>query len=268
MAAAIVLAGLGLVLALTGARTITDTELLRQAEIAFHAGVKVSHDPHEARPLFQQAASCYEKLRLRGYHNADLYRNQGNSYLLAGDLPHAILAYRRGLRLAPSDSMLRANLAHARTRVAYPEPGTLGRPPADNWPPWLPYFSSMQRLLLFLCAYSLGCLGIVRWWMVGKGGLLTAAILAFGLATLAAGSLALQAWNERQERSHPLVVVAADGVFLRKGNGPLYPPRWETPLNRGVEARLLFERSGWLHIELSGGQRGWVPRAAALLDRP
>jgi hypothetical protein len=268
MAAAVFVAGWCLALGLTGVRGISDTELLHRAETAFHIGVKVSADPDEPRLHFYKAASYYEKLRSRGLHNADLYCNQGNSYLLAGDLPRAILSYRRGLRLAPSDRVLRANLAHARSQVAYPEPGNLGRPPQDHWPPWLPYFSATQRVLFFLCAYSLGWLGIVRWWMAGRSGLLTAGILAFGLATLAAGSLALQEWNERQGACHPLIVLATDGTLLRKGNGPLYPPRWETPLNRGVEARLLFERGDWLQIELSGGQAGWVPRAAVLLDAP
>jgi tetratricopeptide (TPR) repeat protein len=268
MAAATLIAGLHLALAIAGVRSIPDAELLGQAETAFHAGITVRDDADKARPLLGKAASCYERLRLRGAHNADLYRNQGNSYLLAGDLPRAILAYRRGLRLAPTDPILRANLAHARDQVAYPGWGNLGRPPADNWPPWLPYLSSSQRLLLFFCAYSLGWLGIVRWWMVRQSTPLIAGILGFGVAILLASSLALQEWSEREATLHPLVVLATDNVFLRRGNGPLYPPRFETPLNRGVEARLLFARGDWLQIELSGGQAGWVPSAAVLLDTP
>ena len=50
-------------------------------------------------------------------------------------------------------------------------------------------------------------------------------------------------------------------ALLRAGNGLSYPPRYETPLNRGVEARLLFARGAWLQIELSGGEIGWVPAA-------
>ena len=52
----------------------------------------------------------------------------------------------------------------------------------------------------------------------------------------------------------------------RKGDGLAFPPRYGAPLNRGVEARLLFERGDWLQIELSGGEVGWVPRAYALVD--
>jgi len=50
------------------------------------------------------------------------------------------------------------------------------------------------------------------------------------------------------------------GFLLRTGNGLSYPPRYETPLNQGVEARLLHARGAWLQIELSGGEVGWGPR--------
>ena len=187
---------------------------------------------------------------------------------MAGDLPRALLSYRRGLRLAPADPALRANLAHAREHVTYPGPGELGRPAVDNRPPWLPYLRPNLRLLLCFCLYSLGWLGITRWWMIRQAALLRFAVLAFGLAGLLAARLAVDEWSQRQESLHPLVVLAADGVVLRKGNSSLYPPRYDTPLNRGVEARLLFERGDWLQIELAGGQVGWVPRATALVDAP
>jgi hypothetical protein len=198
----------------------------------------------------------------------DLYRNQGNAYLLAADLPAAILSYRRGLRLDPADLLLRANLSYARGQVAYPGSGDLGRPAVDNRPPWLPYVSQRLRLLLFACSYGVGWLSLVRWWMVRRTAPLALGVLGFGLAALLAASLGMEAWSERQEVLHPLVVIAADNVPLRKGDGILYPSCYPTTLQRGVEARLRFRRGDWLQIEVAGGQVGWVPRAAALLDAP
>jgi hypothetical protein len=63
-------------------------------------------------------------------------------------------------------------------------------------------------------------------------------------------------------------VIVEDNVLLLKGNGDAYPPRYETPVNQGVEARLLFERDGWLQIELSGGEVGWIRADYAAVDRP
>ena len=104
--------------------------------------------------------------------------------------------------------------------------------------------------------------------------------------------LALEDARLRADERHPLVVIAQDGVLLRKGNGEAYPRRYDTPVNRGVEARLVEEREGfpatrgavglalgaptgvvaehqgWVQIELAGGEVGWVPRRFVLIDRP
>jgi hypothetical protein len=102
--------------------------------------------------------------------------------------------------------------------------------------------------------------------MAGQGGWLIFALVCCTGAALLAGEFVLAAWAEHDAAVHPLVVLADDGVALRRGNAFAYPPRYETPLNRGVEARLLFMRGDWLQIELAGGEVGWVPARAALVD--
>jgi hypothetical protein len=95
---------------------------------------------------------------------------------------------------------------------------------------------------------------------------LAGGLAALALAGLATALLIVDLRGERGRGTEALVVIAEDGVLLRKGNGLAFPPRYETPLNRGVEARLLFESGDWLQIELAGGEVGWVPRAYALAD--
>jgi hypothetical protein len=241
--------------------------MLRRAETAFHEGSRLREQPPAARRAFAEAAAAYEDLRRRGVANADLFRDQGDAYLLAGDLPQAILAYRRGLRLRPSDRVLRACLEYARRQVAYPQPGGFARPPTELLPPWLPRVPSAAVATLALFCYALGWLLLMRWWMLRRPGLLPAAGLALAAALLLGGVLAWRAAVVRDEARHPLVVIADDGVLLRRGNGLTYPPRYDTPVNRGVEARLLFARGTWLEIELSGGESGWVPQRYALVDR-
>jgi tetratricopeptide (TPR) repeat protein len=267
----VVAAGFLIGLLLTAAApagTSSDAELLGQAEAAFQEGVRLRVHPQEARRFFRQAADGYEELRRRGIHNAALDRNLGNAALLAGDLPRAILAYRRGLRLSPDDHELRTSLAHARSEVVYPEPGNLGRPPVDHWPPWLPRATAVRLLALAVVFYALVWLAFTRWLMTQRGWLLAAGGLGLALVAVLAFLLMGEVRQARFEADHPLVVIARDKVVLRKGNGDAYPPRYDTPLNRGVEARLIFARNDWLQIELSAGEVGWVPRNAVLLDTP
>jgi hypothetical protein len=93
--------------------------------------------------------------------------------------------------------------------------------------------------------------------------MLLAGLLLLACAT---GVTALLVRQERWRQDRPIVVIAADGVLLRRGDGSLFPPRYDTPLNRGVEAELLFRRGGWLQIELSGGEVGWVELGKAVVE--
>jgi hypothetical protein len=243
----------------------TPSEVLRRAERAFAEGVRLRETPQQARQQFAESARLYEQLRRAGAHNPDLYRNQGRAYLLAGELAPAILAFRRGLLLAPADRDLTRALTYARDRVVYPEGSALGRPPPDNRPPWLPRTTPHQLVALAGLLYALG------WVMLAparKGWLaLPAGACLLGAALLFQGFLAEER-AFRQDRLQPVVVIAEDGVLLRTGNGLSYAPRYETPVNRGVETRLLYERGDWLQIELAGGEVGWVSRGHVLVDRP
>ncbi|HLN27156.1 MAG TPA: hypothetical protein VK395_05390 [Gemmataceae bacterium] len=248
--------------------SVSESDLLEKAEDAFRKGIESRDRPAESRPRFQEAAAGYGELGRQGAYSAELCRNQGNAYLLAGNLPRAILAYRRGLRLAPGDLNLRTHLDYARAQVAFAERGNFGRPPSDRLPASLPYFNPYLRLFLAVLAYALGWTGVFRWWMLRQGSILGMGTLAFALAGLLAITLVMEDWSHRQERSNPLVVIAEDGVLMRKGNGLAYPRRYDTPLHRGVEARLLVDRGKWLQIELARGEVGWVPRAYVLVDNP
>jgi hypothetical protein len=102
--------------------------------------------------------------------------------------------------------------------------------------------------------------------MLRRRSLLVAGCAAVGAALLLGAVLAAWELYLARELRHPLVVVAEDGILVRQGNGLSYPPRAATPVNRGVEGRLLFARGAWLKIELPGGEIGWVPRQVALIE--
>ncbi len=246
---------------------VAASELLRQAQEAFAAGVHLRDDADAARPQFRRAADLFEELRQRGAANPALFRNQGNACFLSGDLPGAILAYRQGLRLAPSDGALQRLLAAAREQVVYRQSGGFARPPTVARPPWLPRLSPAPGLLLAWLAYALAWLTLARWWMTRRTAFPWLSLAALALAGLLAVAVGAEELQERDWDARPLVVIAEDGVLLRKGNAEAYPRRYETPVNRGVEARLLFARGEWLQVELSGGETGWVPRKYVLIAK-
>jgi hypothetical protein len=243
-----------------------DLDLARLAEESFAEGVRHHDDAAAARPHFARAAALYEQLHRAGADSPALYRNLGHSHLLAGDLPRAILAYHRGLRQAPWDNDLRDDLAAARSRVVASLPGPLGRPPTDAIPPWWPRTGSGPPALLAALLYVLAWPCLTRWRMTRRGRPLAAGLAALAAAVLLAGVAAAWWWQERDESAHPLAVIAADGVRLRRGDGTAYPPRYDARLRPGVEARLLHTRGDWVQLELAGGEVGWLPRQDVALD--
>jgi hypothetical protein len=251
---------------LAAGQPATENELLDSATRSFHEAVTLRGQPEEARSRFLAAAAAYAALEERGFRSAALARNAGNAYLLAGDLPHAVLEYHRGLRLQPLDRLLVAGLTHARSLVAYPASDAFARPVPDSPPVMLLRSSFRTCLASAIILYTFAWLSLTRWWTAGAGRALGLGLLASCLTAFFGLCLVFDWYKDGEESVHPLVVVADDGVLLRKGNGLSYPLRAETPLNRGVEARFSYERGGWLQIELASGEIGWVSKTSALVD--
>ncbi len=251
-----------LLLALAPLETPGPEELARRGEAEFSEGVSLREDAARARPHFREAARCFEELARSGARNPSLYRNLGNSYFLAGDLPRAILAFREGLKVSPDDPGMRERLTLAREEVAYPQGTSFAHPPGETQPFWLPSVGHAPVFALAGVLYTIGCVLITRW-LMARGGV----VLAFGLLSLAlAACLGLWLLSGSGEQMGRVVVLAEDGVLLRKGNALAFPPRYDTPLPRGTEATLRFERGDWLQIRLSGGEVGWVPRRYAVVE--
>jgi tetratricopeptide (TPR) repeat protein len=241
-------------------------ELLAWAESAFGRGLAARSHPAEARQAFAEAANAFELLYQSGVQNPDLCRNEAHAAWLAGRLPQAILAYRRGLRLDPQDAALQQELEQARDQVAYPSAAPV-RPPPPAWPAWLPYPSAVLLLVLALGSYAVGWMMAARWLVARREQPVLAAAAAFLIAAVLGGGYAWQQADLAWEAQHPLVVVRTAGAALRTGNGPSYPRHETLPaLARGMEGRRLFERGDWLQVEFPGGLIGWVRAADVLVD--
>jgi|SRR6516162_2802626 tetratricopeptide (TPR) repeat protein len=264
MVETILLTGLLLTMVDQSSACLPDAELLQRAEANF---LQACAKSSVSRELFRRAAADYETLCRRGYANAILYLNLGNAQLQAGNLPEAILAYRRGLRLEPADRILQANLAWARSQVVFPFPGTFGRQPSSSWPYWLPRPTFRQLCFVVFLFYSLTCLAFTCWYLMRQTQLLSSALGLLLLTLILSLILFFDFQRIQSTESRPFVVIDQNGVLVRRGNGTSYPAREEGILNCGVEAYWLFTRGDWHQIELAGGEVGWVHDSQVLLDR-
>ena len=148
-------------------------DIRTQAESQFQKGLELQAQPDEARKQFQVAAAAFEKLRQHGCNNPSLLRNLGNAYLLAGDLPRAVLTYRQGVEQFPTDGALRDQLDEARALVVYSPGDRLGQPVDDFRPPWLVLLLSGVVVVSF-ALYCLAWVAATHWFMVRRRGWLWA----------------------------------------------------------------------------------------------
>jgi len=242
----------------------TDAEILAFAEESFSQGVNLRDDSRKARSAFAQSATGYDELWQRGHRNPKLALNRAHSHRLAGNLPAAIVALNEGIAVSPWNRSLQLALEDARNAVAYPLTGDLVtqcRPPATVG--ISTRMSPIEAWVIAGLMWLLACGGVARFAMTRRPAwLLWGVVCVVGLAVL--GSAWWQDSRERQHAKEATSVVLAHDVVLRKGNASTYPARLDAKLPRGVEARKLVERGGWIQLQLAGGIVGWVPASAVL----
>lgn len=240
---------------------------LSQGSEAFRQGLARIADARQAREHFAQAARAFDQAWHLGPRPAALALYRARSHCLAGQLPQAILALREGLRAFPWDRDLQDDLASARRAVSLPAELKSSAHPASPLGRWdvRSYLSPQQAAGLALGLWWLLCLASARLSMTRSAVSLGVLLLtALGLAALTAGWV----WSGQQSQAEPPFAVLAEDAVLRTGNGPSYPPRFDTPLPAGYEVTLRGERGGWKHVRLPDGRGGWLPAQTLLTPPP
>lgn len=193
------------------------------------------------------------------YDSPALQLALGNCHFKLGDVARAVLHYERGLRLAPNDGDLRANLDLANEQVRDRIPGSshsLGRTwqviqgnDPDSWAS----NALIACLALFACA-AMALLTRQRLLRIGLWVLALAA--AMGLAV----SLIIASMRHSALMQHDAGVVMAGKVEAlaepRQGAKALFL------LHRGAKVGIAQDGNGWVEVELPNGQVGWLPAPA------
>lgn len=238
------------------ARSLVD----KGARLLHEANETILIDPEAAQRLYAQSALCFERVIDSDIRNAPLYYNAGNARFQAGDIGRAILNYRRAERLAPGDDDLLHNLSHVRKQREDSIPESNQSRALRTVLFWHYDLPAPVRAIIFALAYLAFWVAAIILLFRRRAELRWTAIVAFALAMLFAGSLALDL--TRPSRA-PEGVVLADEVIARQGDGAAYRPAFSTPIHAGSEFRLVEAREKWLRVELSDGRKCWIPAHAA-----
>ena len=235
-----------------------------QANDAFSKANKLADDSGEAQSLYQEAIADYEKIiEAGGIHNAKLYYNLANSYLLTGDIGRAILNYRRAQRLDSSNPDIHKNLNYARSKRADQFSVTTQKKVLERLLFWHYDFSMRTRFLIGGVCFTIFCIWLIlRLWFVKW----PAVIPVCSLMLLVCVGMVVSVMVEQHALStHRSGVIVSDSVVARQGDSTNYPESFSDPLGAGIEFDVIEQRPGWLHIELSNDQDTWIPDKAAEL---
>ncbi len=218
----------------------------------------------QARELYLAAAAGYEKIIADGgIHNAKLYYNLANSYLMSDDLGRAILNYRRAQLLDTANPDIHKNLNFARSKRADQFAVTTQKKVVQRLFFWHYDFSMQTRFFLGGMCMTILCLWLIlRLWIVKWPAVVQVCIVMLIGVIAMATSVAVEQYGRAENRSGVIISAA---VTARQGDSDNYPKSFSEPLHAGVEFDVLEQRGDWLHIQLSNDQDTWIPADAAEL---
>jgi cytochrome c-type biogenesis protein CcmH/NrfG len=238
--------------------------VLSQANASFERGARAK-DPGTASESFREAIAGYERLTAAGVQNGKLYYNLANAYFRVGDVPHAILNYRLAESLLPRDEQIASNLAFARTHVADRIETSESRRLLRQLLFAYYSLSVRERIQFAVASYVIAWLLLgLRIWLPRRW-LTVTGLAALGVSLAVATSALVESRNDAQ---HPIGVLVAPDVVVRKGDGDTYEPQFNRTLGAGVEFRVRNNRDNWIEIEFDDGKSGWIRAEQAAVGEP
>ena len=198
---------------------------------------------------YAEAAALFGNLLSNGVVNVEVEYNLANALFKSGDLPGAVLHYRRAWYRAPRDPDIAANLRFALDAAGAvpPRPGAFGRIfetlSREEW--------ALAGLIAWFAAALLLSLDLLLRPARHIPARLAAACAAFALFAAAGW------WYWRGFERRPEWVVTAPGVTALYGPVEGSTAHFRVPVAALVRA-VSDNGKGWLEI-LYDGKTGWVP---------
>lgn len=240
--------------------TAPDAAYAQGAE-RFERGLTLAKgDAAQAQSLFREAAATWRSLAHDwGIRSAELESNIGNAFALAQDPARAIAAYRRALRLDPTDRVAQAGLAAmlARCGIADHERRVSLLEQALTWlavrhRPWLVWG--------FAGTYAAGWTVLLlrqrgaRWPSRGMG---------VGLLLASAKLIAPVIGHEVLYGASDEAVVVTPGTIARQGpSDGAYEPAFKEPVHAGLTVHVQERRGEWSRVALPDGRGAWLPASS------
>jgi tetratricopeptide (TPR) repeat protein len=212
---------------------------------------------HYQRDQFDSARAGFEQMVQGGIDDPRVWHNLGNCYYKTGHIGEALVAYKRGLRIAPRDPDLDANFRFVRL-YAVDKIEPVGEFFLDAW--W-------RALVAHISVYEARwAAGIVFWTAViatialiwpGRSRIPVWPLVAVWLLWLGTTGVAATAFS-RDYLTHSGAIVVTE-TEVRAGPGDDYAVQFVA--HDGLIGVAERSESGWFLVRFPNGLKGWVPVA-------
>jgi len=215
-----------------------------------------------AQGQYAEALEAYQAAYDAGGDDADLYLNLGNAAMQARRIGLAVWAYEKGLRLAPRDRDLRANLAFA-------EKNTLDELPeidhaflwrAGGW--WVRLFSLTEGLIVAVTAWALAWAMVLLWQPLRRRRVWLALVAGICLAVFLI-SVPVAAWRLYDQTVRRRAGVVADEAVVRQAPADDAPEAFV--VHAGLRLEIVEIRDTFARVRVPTGVDrgdGWMHAAA------
>jgi tetratricopeptide (TPR) repeat protein len=231
-----------------------ETPALADAQASYEQGL----DALRAEDYATAESHLLEALET-GSQDPALYHALGNTLYRKQDYGRALVAWERGMRLAPRNGDLKANADHTRRALGM-DLDTAGQSTHLAWNRWLtPWESAMSSGLLLFLGFSALLVRRQRHTPEGRSwGWETPACLALGLV------LAASTWEAASlEAGH---IIVGEEVTARSAMGAQGVALFE--LGPGTATTVVEYSGQHVLVLLEDGRKGWLPAQSVLSCRP
>ena len=214
-----------------------------------------------AEGRWADAVDGYEMISGMGLESAALYCNTGDAYFKEGNPAKAILYYERALKLDPSYSDARFNLALLNNGIQ----DRIDSVPEFVLKTWFRNFSYIMDsngwavcFIVFLALTLAMALMFIL--SPSVGGRRTGFFVGLVMLLAAALSLTFSIWQKND------AMRADKAIIMRPVTSVKSSPSSEAStdlfiLHEGTKVKLIDEVGAWKNIELADGRQGWIPSA-------
>lgn len=217
----------------------------------YNQGLVLRHDATQARPLFKLSSLAFRKCVGHLPETPVFFREWASAELLAGNLAHALMVSRRGLRLFPCDaSLLKIN--HWLLNELNLEEAQIA--------------SSLQVLGSRNIMVILGVLNLIGWIAIF---LTKARLQKLGFFLIFACMLAGVKGIQKSEGIPSFAfyaIVAEKPIYLKVGNESSYPNHSGPILKPATHLKILDHQEDWFLVNTLDGRYGWVMANDILID--